>query len=179
MAGSTAARRARSGTRPTDDALAEEYRRWLREMMVIRRFEEKAGEAYSLGKIGGFCHLYIGQEAVAVGTIASLRPDDYIVCSYREHGHALARGLSARTVMAELFGKAAGCSGGKGGSMHLFDASRGFMGGHGIVGGQNGPVLAWIVMSEFTVELYCSEELHDRIDSSFRGTCPNIDEMAR
>ena len=135
MAGSAAARQARSGTRPTDDALAEEYRHWLREMMVIRRFEEKAGEAYSLGKIGGFCHLYIGQEAVAVGSIASLRPDDYIVCSYREHGHALARGIAARTVMAELFGKAAGCSGGKGGSMHLFDASRGFMGGHAIVGG--------------------------------------------
>jgi pyruvate dehydrogenase E1 component alpha subunit len=135
MAGSTAARRARSGAPPADAALAEEYRRWLREMMVIRRFEEKAGEAYSLGKIGGFCHLYIGQEAVAVGSIASLRPDDYIVCSYREHGHALARGISARAVMAELFGKAAGCSSGKGGSMHLFDASRGFMGGHGIVGG--------------------------------------------
>jgi pyruvate dehydrogenase E1 component alpha subunit len=103
-------------------------------MMLIRRFEEKAGEAYSLGKIGGFCHLYIGQEAVAVGSLAALGPDDYITCSYREHGHALARGISARAVMAELFGKAAGCSGGKGGSMHLFDASLGFLGGHGIVG---------------------------------------------
>jgi pyruvate dehydrogenase E1 component subunit alpha len=103
-------------------------------MMRIRRFEEKAGEAYSLGKIGGFCHLYIGQEAVAVGSLAALGTDDYITCSYREHGHALARGISARAVMAELFGKAAGCSGGKGGSMHLFDASRGFLGGHGIVG---------------------------------------------
>ncbi len=137
MAGSTAARRARSasGARPADAGVADQYRLWLREMLLIRRFEEKAGEAYSLGKIGGFCHLYIGQEAVAVGSIAALRPDDYIVCSYREHGHALARGISARAVMAELFGKAAGCSGGKGGSMHLFDASRGFMGGHGIVGG--------------------------------------------
>jgi pyruvate dehydrogenase E1 component alpha subunit len=134
MAGSTAARRPRSGARPVDADLAAEYRRWLREMMVIRRFEEKAGEAYSLGKIGGFCHLYIGQEAVAVGSIAALRPDDYIVCSYREHGHALARGIPPRAVMAELFGKAAGCSKGKGGSMHLFDASRGFMGGHAIVG---------------------------------------------
>ncbi|HET8733385.1 MAG TPA: pyruvate dehydrogenase (acetyl-transferring) E1 component subunit alpha [Anaeromyxobacteraceae bacterium] len=137
MAGSTAARRARGagGARPADAGVADQYRLWLREMLLIRRFEEKAGEAYSLGKIGGFCHLYIGQEAVAVGSIAALRPDDYIVCSYREHGHALARGISARAVMAELFGKAAGCSGGKGGSMHLFDASRGFMGGHGIVGG--------------------------------------------
>jgi len=130
-------RRARSRTapKPFDPALAEQYRSWLRQMLVIRRFEEKAGEAYSLGKIGGFCHLYIGQEAVAVGSIAALRPDDYITCSYREHGHALARGISSRAVMAELFGKAAGCSGGKGGSMHLFDASLGFLGGHGIVGG--------------------------------------------
>jgi pyruvate dehydrogenase E1 component alpha subunit len=103
-------------------------------MLLIRRFEEKAGEAYSLGKIGGFCHLYIGQEAVAVGSLGALGRDDYIVCSYREHGHALARGMSARSVMAELFGKAAGCSGGKGGSMHLFDAAIGFLGGHAIVG---------------------------------------------
>jgi pyruvate dehydrogenase E1 component alpha subunit len=118
-----------------DPDRADEYRDWLRQMLLIRRFEEKAGEAYSLGKIGGFCHLYIGQEAVAVGSLAALGPDDYITCSYREHGHALARGISARTVMAELFGKAAGSSKGKGGSMHLFDASLGFLGGHGIVGG--------------------------------------------
>jgi pyruvate dehydrogenase E1 component alpha subunit len=117
-----------------DPARAEEYHRWLRQMMLIRRFEEKAGEAYSLGKIGGFCHLYIGQEAVAVGSLAALGPNDYITCSYREHGHALARGISTRAVMAELFGKAPGCSGGKGGSMHLFDASLGFLGGHAIVG---------------------------------------------
>ena len=118
-----------------DQARADQYRDWLRQMVLIRRFEEKAGEAYSLGKIGGFCHLYIGQEAVAVGSLAALAPGDYITCSYREHGHALARGMSARTVMAELFGKAAGGSKGKGGSMHLFDASLGFLGGHGIVGG--------------------------------------------
>jgi pyruvate dehydrogenase E1 component alpha subunit len=117
-----------------DPAHAEEYRRWLRQMLLIRRFEEKAGEAYSLGKIGGFCHLYIGQEAVAVGSLGALGPEDYITCSYREHGHALARGIPARAVMAELFGKAPGSTGGKGGSMHLFDASRGFLGGHGIVG---------------------------------------------
>jgi pyruvate dehydrogenase E1 component alpha subunit len=118
-----------------DQGRAEQYRDWLRQMVLIRRFEEKAGEAYSLGKIGGFCHLYIGQEAVGVGSLAALGPDDYITCSYREHGHALARGISARAVMAELFGKAAGCSKGKGGSMHLFDANLGFLGGHGIVGG--------------------------------------------
>ncbi len=118
-----------------DPSRADLYRSWLRQMLLIRRFEEKAGEAYSLGKIGGFCHLYIGQEAVAVGSLAALGSDDYITCSYREHGHALARGMSARTVMAELFGKAPGSSKGKGGSMHLFDASLGFLGGHGIVGG--------------------------------------------
>ena len=107
----------------------------LRHMLLIRRFEEKAAEAYALGKIGGFCHLYIGQEAVAVGALAALKEDDYVICSYREHGQALIKGISARAVMAELFGKATGCSKGKGGSMHLFDAKKGFMGGHGIVGG--------------------------------------------
>jgi pyruvate dehydrogenase E1 component alpha subunit len=130
----TTAARPRSKTKGLDSARADEFRSWLRQMMLIRRFEEKAGEAYSLGKIGGFCHLYIGQEAVAVGSLAALGPEDYITCSYREHGHALVRGISPRAVMAELFGKAAGCSGGKGGSMHLFDASLGFLGGHGIVG---------------------------------------------
>lgn len=109
---------------------------WLRMMLLMRRFEERAGEAYAVGQIGGFCHLYIGQEAVAVGTISALRKDDWVVSAYREHGQALARGMSPRSVMAELFGKATGCSGGKGGSMHLFDAGLGFMGGHGIVGGQ-------------------------------------------
>src|SRR5690606_25229312 len=127
--------RPRPKAKGLDPKRRDEYREWLRQMLLIRRFEEKAGEAYSLGKIGGFCHLYIGQEAVAVGSIATLRPDDYIICAYREHGHALARGMSSRAVMAELYGKATGCSKGKGGSMHLFDAERGFLGGHGIVGG--------------------------------------------
>jgi pyruvate dehydrogenase E1 component alpha subunit len=107
----------------------------LRRMLLIRRFEEKAAEAYALGKIGGFCHLYIGQEAVAVGSLSALREDDYAICSYREHGQALVRGIPPGAVMAELCGKATGSSKGKGGSMHLFDASRRFMGGHGIVGG--------------------------------------------
>jgi pyruvate dehydrogenase E1 component alpha subunit len=110
--------------------------RMLYQMVLIRRFEEKAAEAYTLGKIGGFCHLYIGQEAVAVGTLAALRPDDYTLTSYRDHGHALVLGITADEVMAELFGKAGGCSAGKGGSMHLFDADKHFLGGHGIVGGQ-------------------------------------------
>ncbi len=107
----------------------------LRRMLLIRHFEEKAAEAYALGKIGGFCHLYIGQEAVAVGSLSALREDDYAICSYREHAQALVRGIPPGAVMAELFGKATGCSKGKGGSMHLFDAGRRFMGGHGIVGG--------------------------------------------
>ena len=128
---------------PADAAL---QRRMLREMLLIRRFEEKAAEAYALGKIGGFCHLYIGQEAVAVGVSAALTPSDYVISSYREHGQALVRGISARAVMAELFGKATGCSGGKGGSMHRFDAEKRFMGGHGIVGGHL-PLAAGIAFS--------------------------------
>jgi pyruvate dehydrogenase E1 component alpha subunit len=118
-----------------DQTQSELHRRMLRDMLLIRRFEEKAAEAYALGKIGGFCHLYIGQEAVAAGSLAALRSDDYVICSYREHGQALVRGIPPGAVMAELFGKATGCSKGKGGSMHLFDAGRRFMGGHGIVGG--------------------------------------------
>lgn len=105
-------------------------------MLLIRRFEEKSAEAYSMGKIGGFCHLYIGQEAVAVGAISAIRPDDYVLTSYREHAHAIAKGMSPEAVMAELFGKAGGCSGGKGGSMHMFDKDTNFLGGHAIVGGQ-------------------------------------------
>ena len=126
-----------TATAPTakDQAQAALHSRLMREMLLIRRFEEKVAEAYALGKIGGFCHLYIGQEAVAVGALAALRPDDYAISSYRDHGQALVRGISANAVMAELYGKATGCSKGKGGSMHLFDAERRFLGGHGIVGG--------------------------------------------
>ena len=105
-------------------------------MLLVRRFEEKSAEAYSTGKIGGFCHLYIGQEAVAVGTISSLRVDDYVLASYREHAHAIVKGISPDAVMAELYGKSGGCSQGKGGSMHMFDKSVNFLGGHAIVGGQ-------------------------------------------
>ncbi len=107
-----------------------------RQMLLIRRFEEKAAEAYSSGKIGGFCHLYIGQEAVAVGAISAIRQDDYVLASYREHGHAIAKGMSCDAIMAELFGKVTGCSKGKGGSMHMFDKRVNFLGGHAIVGGQ-------------------------------------------
>ena len=107
----------------------------LRQMLLIRRFEEKAAEMYMRGKIGGFLHLYVGEEAMAVGSISTLKSQDYIVSHYREHGHALARGIEPRRIMAELFGRSTGTSKGKGGSMHLFDAQRGFLGGYAIVGG--------------------------------------------
>jgi len=114
------------------DTLMDLYR----QMLLIRRFEEKSMEVYSAGKIGGFCHVYIGQEAVAVGALSAIRKDDYVLTSYREHGHALAKGMTPKSVMAELYGKATGCSKGKGGSMHMFDKEVGFLGGHAIVGGQ-------------------------------------------
>ncbi|AKV01233.1 Pyruvate dehydrogenase E1 component alpha subunit [Labilithrix luteola] len=113
------------------DHLAALYR----QMLVIRRCEEEAARAYAQGKIGGFLHLYIGQEAVAVGAIANLKPEDYVVTTYRDHGVAIAKGMSARAMMAELFGKVTGCSKGLGGSMHMFDAKNRMLGGHGIVGG--------------------------------------------
>jgi pyruvate dehydrogenase E1 component alpha subunit len=107
----------------------------LRQMLRIRRFEEKCAELYSAGKINGFLHLYIGEEAVAVGAMQALTPEDNIVSTYREHGHALARGVPAGAVMAEMYGKANGCCRGRGGSMHLFDAGRRLFGGNAIVGG--------------------------------------------
>jgi len=107
----------------------------LREMLRIRRFEEKAAEMYSLQKIHGFLHLYIGEEATGVGAMQAFTPEDSIVATYREHGHALARGMPARVLMAEMYGKATGCSHGHGGSMHFFDVSRRFYGGYAIVGG--------------------------------------------
>jgi pyruvate dehydrogenase E1 component alpha subunit len=104
-------------------------------MLLIRRFEEKSAEMYALAKIAGFLHLYIGEEAIAVGATAALRPDDYAISAYRDHGHCLAKGSDPNRVMAELFGKATGLCKGKGGSMHLVDAQRNFMGGYAIVGG--------------------------------------------
>jgi len=122
-----------NGIRPADEKKLQMD--LLKSMLLQRRFEERCAEAYALGKIGGFCHLYIGQEAISAGTMSLLRADDYVVTSYRDHGQALARGVSPRAVMAELFGRQDGCSKGKGGSMHLFDKSLNFLGGHGIVGG--------------------------------------------
>ena len=108
----------------------------MQDMLVYRRFEEKAEEAYAIGKIGGFCHLHIGQEGACAGSIKALREDDYIISAYREHSQAIAKGVSPNAVMAELYGRVGGASGGKGGSMHIFGAHVRFMGGHGIVGAQ-------------------------------------------
>ena len=107
---------------------------WLRQMLLIRRFEERAEMMYQKGAIGGFFHQYSGQEPVAVGSIGVLREDDYVITAYRDHGHALARGMSTKACMAELLGKETGCSRGKGGSMHFFDAEKNMLGGHAIVG---------------------------------------------
>jgi pyruvate dehydrogenase E1 component alpha subunit len=116
----------------TRDQLLRAYR----DMLLIRRFEEKAGQLYGMGLIGGFCHLYIGQEAVVVGLQLCLKPGDQVITSYRDHGHMLATGMEARGVMAELTGRIGGYSKGKGGSMHMFSRETGFYGGHGIVGAQ-------------------------------------------
>jgi pyruvate dehydrogenase E1 component alpha subunit len=114
---------------------AETNKELLRSMLLQRRFEERCAEAYAIGKIGGFCHLYIGQEAVSTGVEAVLRADDYVITTYRDHGQALARGISPRAIMSELFGRIDGVARGKGGSMHMFDRNTNFLGGHGIVGG--------------------------------------------
>jgi len=124
----------------------ETAREWLAAMVLIRRFEERAGEMYARAKIGGFLHLSIGEEATIVGSERALRDSDYLVSTYRSHGDAIARGTPPERVMAELFGKRDGCSKGHGGSMHMFDASRRFMGGYGIVGG-NLPIAAGIALA--------------------------------
>src|SRR3978361_2187586 len=114
----------------------DEELRAYRDMLLIRRFEEKAGQIYGMGLIGGFCHLYIGQEAVVVGVQMALSDGDEVITSYRDHGHMLATGMEARGVMAELTGRATGYSGGKGGAMHMFPRKENFYGGHGIVAAQ-------------------------------------------
>lgn len=121
---------------PSETLSTAQLLEMLRQMLVIRRVEERAAQSYQQNKIGGFLHLYIGQEAVAVGSLAALRADDPVITGYRDHGHALARGVDPKQVMAELFGKRTGCCKGKGGSMHLFDRQRHLYGGHGIVAGQ-------------------------------------------
>ncbi len=114
----------------------ETYIKWYRDMLLIRKFEEKTGQLYIQQKFGGFCHLYIGQEAIVVGTASACEPGDKHMTAYRDHGHPIALGTDPRVLMAELYGRKTGCSKGKGGSMHFFDKSKNFMGGHGIVGAQ-------------------------------------------
>ncbi|MGD8318075.1 MAG: pyruvate dehydrogenase (acetyl-transferring) E1 component subunit alpha [Myxococcales bacterium] len=142
---------------PDKDELLRQYRM----MMVIRRFEEEAARNYAKGKIGGFLHLYIGQEAIAVGAANSLREHDYIFQTYRDHGMALARGMSPKAAMAELFGKDTGCSRGLGGSMHFFDVDRGFLGGWAIVGGHLALAAGTAFKSRYTGE--------DRVTICFFG----------
>ncbi len=123
-----------AAAQPNGRAHAQELLHYYRAMLLIRRFEEKAGQLYGMGLVGGFCHLYIGQEAVVVGLQAAIGPDDLVITSYRDHGHMLATGMDPKGVMAELMGRADGYSRGKGGSMHMFSRERNFFGGHGIVG---------------------------------------------
>jgi pyruvate dehydrogenase E1 component alpha subunit len=131
-------------TLPLERPLAQ---RWLEQMLLIRRFEEKSAELYTQQKIHGFLHLYIGEEAIAVGLMNALAEDDAIVSTYREHGHALARGVPPGAVMSEMFGKVNGCARGRGGSMHLFDVARRFYGGYAIVGGGL-PIAAGLALSD-------------------------------
>src|ERR1700710_3331311 len=122
---------------PGDNSVsADQLKSYYRDMLLIRRFEERAGQLYGMGLIGGFCHLYIGQEAVVVGMQMTLKPGDEVITGYRDHGHMLAAGMDPKGVMAELTGRAHGYSKGKGGSMHMFSVEKGFFGGHGIVGAQ-------------------------------------------
>lgn len=125
----------------------ETYLKWYEDMLLMRRFEERAGQLYGMQKIKGFCHLYIGQEAVVAGAVSVIKQEDAMITAYRDHAHALAKGISAREVMAELYGKITGCSKGKGGSMHMFSKPHRFFGGHGIVGGQI-PLGAGIAFAE-------------------------------
>lgn len=125
----------------------EQYLYWFEQMMLVRRFEEKAAQLYGQQKIKGFCHLYIGQEAITAGMMTAITKEDSVITAYRDHGHALAVGISPNAVMAELFGKATGCTKGKGGSMHMFSKEHNFYGGHGIVGGQI-PLGAGIALAE-------------------------------
>ncbi len=123
------------------------YLKWFESMLLMRKFEEKTGQLYGQQKIRGFCHLYIGQEAVVAGAISAMGTDDSMITAYRDHAHALALGVSANSVMAEMYGKITGCSKGKGGSMHIFSKEHNFYGGHGIVGGQV-PLGAGIAFAE-------------------------------
>jgi pyruvate dehydrogenase E1 component alpha subunit len=130
------AKAARANGVPATEASKADLLQYYRDMLLIRRFEERAGQLYGMGLIGGFCHLYIGQEAVVVGMQSALKPGDQVITAYRDHGHMLACGMDPNEIMAELTGRSGGCSKGKGGSMHMFSIEKAFYGGHGIVGAQ-------------------------------------------
>ncbi|MEO0630242.1 MAG: pyruvate dehydrogenase (acetyl-transferring) E1 component subunit alpha [Planctomycetota bacterium] len=153
MAQATTDAASHANNRLSDKLPDETLLKWLRDMQLIREFETRTQQAYQQAKIGGFCHIYSGQEACAVGTIQSVEHTDPVVTAYRDHGHALARGMSARACMAEMYGKADGCAKGKGGSMHMFDKPNHLFGGHGIVGAQTplGAGLAFAARYEWEV----------------------------
>lgn len=132
----TAKSSGKSATSPKAKFDKSTYIRWYRDMLLMRKFEEKCGQLYIQQKFGGFCHLYIGQEAVLAGMVKAIRPTDRVITAYRDHAHPIAMGMHPKYVMAELYGKITGCSKGKGGSMHMFDKERNLFGGHGIVGAQ-------------------------------------------
>ncbi len=141
---------------------------WLRDMLLIREFEVRTMQSYQNKKIGGFCHVYIGQEAVAVGSFAALKPEDPVITAYRCHGQALARGIEPKYCMAEMYGKIGGCAKGKGGSMHLFDKSNNFFGGHGIVGAQV-PVGAGLAFASKYIDEVINEGASTRVAMAFLG----------
>ncbi len=162
------------GKRPSDALSDEQLNKLLYDMMLIRRFEEKTMQAYQQAKIGGFCHIYIGQEACAVGSISALKHDDPIVGAYRDHGFALVRGMHPNYCMAEMYGKITGCAKGKGGSMHMFDRPNELYGGHGIVGAQTalGAGLAFSVKYEREVlkrDVYGKENPPKRVSLCYLG----------
>ena len=142
--------------------------KWLRDMMLIREFEVRTMQAYQDRKIGGFCHVYIGQEAVAVGTVAALEDKDPLVTAYRDHGHALARGMDPKYCMAEMYGRIGGCAKGKGGSMHMFDKPNNLFGGHGIVGAQT-PLGAGLAFGTKYLDEVVDEGASNRVTLCFLG----------
>lgn len=153
MTQAATSQKADSSKRPSDSLPSDTLQKWLYDMQLIREFENRTMQAYQQAKIGGFCHIYSGQEACAVGTIGCLKPDDPVILAYRDHGHALARGMDPKVCMAEMFGKLTGCAKGKGGSMHMFDRPNHLYGGHGIVGAQTplGAGLAFAARYEWEV----------------------------
>lgn len=155
---STTARKSKA-TKSKEKFSKEDYVKWYKDMLLMRKFEEKCGQLYVQQKFGGFCHLYIGQEAVVAGTVAAANKEDKHITAYRDHAHPIGLGMESKYVMAELYGKTTGCSKGKGGSMHMFDKERNLMGGHGIVGAQI-PMGAGIAFAEKYNEtqnvVYCS-----------------------